>query len=98
MKIHALVCLLCLSGAAGLAYTTPAHAELVVDDGRVAVAPSNTPEPSRGALMKTVEKQFGPPANRHPTVGKPPITRWDYPGFSVFFEGDRVIDTVATGS
>jgi hypothetical protein len=31
-------------------------------------------------------------------VGKPPITRWDYPGFSVFFEGDRVIDTVATSS
>jgi len=45
-----------------------------------------------------VEKQFGPPTTRHPTVGKPPITRWDYPNFSVFFEGDRVIDSVATGS
>jgi hypothetical protein len=48
--------------------------------------------------MKTVEKQFGAPTTRHPTVGKPPITRWDYPNFSVFFEGDRVIDSVATGS
>ncbi len=44
--------------------------------------------------MKTVEKQFGPPTTKHPTVGKPPITRWDYAGFSVFFEGDRVIDSV----
>jgi hypothetical protein len=75
-----------------------AHAALVVDDGKVEVAPTNTPQPARGALMKTVEKQFGPPANRHPTVGKPPITRWDYPGFSVFFEGDRVIDTVVAAS
>ena len=97
MKTHVLVSLLCL-GAAALAQSAPAHAALVVDDGKVAVMPSATPQPARGALMKTVEKQFGAPANRHPTVGKPPITRWDYPGFSVFFEGDRVIHSVATGS
>jgi hypothetical protein len=95
MKTHALVCLLCLS-ALGLAESGRARAELVVEEGKVAVAPTNAPQPARGALMKTVEKQFGPPATRHPTVGKPPITRWDYPSFSVFFEGDRVIDTVTT--
>ena len=98
MKVHALVSLLCLTGAAGLGSCGPAHAELIVEDGKVAVAPSSTPQPARGELMKTVEKQFGAPTNRHPTVGKPPITRWDYTGFSVFFEGDRVIDSVATGS
>ena len=27
-----------------------------------------------------------------------PSTRWDYAGFSVFFERDRVIDAVAIGS
>jgi hypothetical protein len=26
----------------------------------------------------------------------PPITRWDYNNFAVFFEGDRVIDAVVT--
>ena len=31
------------------------------------------------------------------TVGQPPITRWDYPHFSVFFEKDRVIHAVALG-
>ena len=98
MKTHALVCLLCLTGAVGLAKSGPVHAELIVDDGKVEVMPSATPQPARGALMKTVEKQFGAPAEKHPTVGKPPITRWDYAGFSVFFEGDRVIDTVATSS
>jgi hypothetical protein len=39
---------------------------------------------------------------RHPTVGggsphRPAITRWDYSGFAVFLEGDRVIHAVATG-
>ena len=97
MKSHALGALLCLTGAA-LAQSGLARAELIVDDGKVAVAPANVPQPARGSLMKTVEKQFGAPATRHPTVGKPPITRWDYPNFSVFFEGDRVIDSVATGS
>lgn len=97
MKSHAFGALLCLTGAA-LAHSGLASAEIIVDDGRVAVAPANVPQPARGSLMKTVEKQFGPPATRHPTVGKPPITRWDYPNFSVFFEGDRVIDSVAPGS
>jgi hypothetical protein len=97
MKSHALGALLCLSGAA-LAHSGLARAELVVDDGKVAVAPVNVPQPARGSLMKTVEKQFGAPTTRHPTVGKPPITRWDYPNFSVFFEGDRVIDSVVTSS
>jgi hypothetical protein len=97
MKSHVLGVLLCLTGAA-LAHSGLARAELIVDDGKVAVAPANVPQPARGSLMKTVEKQFGAPATRHPTVGKPPITRWDYASFSVFFEGDRVIDTVATGS
>jgi len=46
--------------------------------------------------MSTVEKRFGAPASRHPTVGQPPITRWDYTGFAVFFEKDRVIHAVAT--
>jgi hypothetical protein len=98
MKTHALVSLLCLTGAVGLLPSGLARAALIVDDGKVEVLPSNAPQPARGALMKTVEKLFGAPAEKHPTVGKPPITRWDYPGFSVFFEGDRVIDTVATSS
>jgi hypothetical protein len=27
-------------------------------------------------------------------VGQPPITRWDYASYSVYFEYDRVIDSV----
>jgi hypothetical protein len=41
-----------------------------------------------------VQGRFGEPSNRHATVGNPPITRWDYPQFSVYFEHDRVLHTV----
>jgi hypothetical protein len=60
------------------------------------VRESTTDTPKRGSTIADVEKRFGAPVEKHPTVGKPPITRWDYQGFSVFFEHDRVIHAVAT--
>jgi hypothetical protein len=52
--------------------------------------------PARGLTMDKVEAKFGAPSRRVPAVGEPPITRWEYPGFVVFFERDRVIHAVAT--
>jgi hypothetical protein len=75
-----------------------ALAETVVVDNQVQVRESTMDRPKRGITMTQVEKHFGAPTTRHPTVGKPPITRWDYVGYSVFFEHDRVIHTVVTGS
>lgn len=71
---------------------TPALAEtLSTATGDPAAAAD---QPSRGATMTTVEGRYGAPTNRHAAVGNPPITRWDYPGFSVYFENDRVLHTV----
>jgi hypothetical protein len=53
--------------------------------------------PTRGSDMSTVEKRFGAPQARPAAVGQPPITRWDYPGFSVYFEYQHVVHSVATG-
>ncbi|MGQ0429629.1 MAG: phosphodiesterase [Gammaproteobacteria bacterium] len=50
--------------------------------------------PSRGSTMSSVQGRFGEPTSRHATVGNPPITRWDYPQFSVYFEHDRVLHAV----
>lgn len=55
--------------------------------------------PERGSTMAQVKQRFGAPETRHQQVGgghpkRPPIARWDYPGFSVVFERDRVINTV----
>lgn len=52
--------------------------------------------PARGASMAAVESRFGAPVTRHAAVGEPPITRWDYPQFSVFFEHDKVLHAVVT--
>lgn len=74
-----------------------ANAETIVVGDGVAVRDSSVERPSRGMTMTTVEARFGQPATRHNTVGQPPITRWDYPGFSVYFENQYVIHAV-TGS
>jgi hypothetical protein len=92
MHARILAALLC-----GCAVASPAFADTVVVNDQVQVRESQTPTPHRGSTMSDVEKQFGAPATRHPTVGEPPITRWDYSGFAVFFERDRVIHAVVTG-
>lgn len=50
--------------------------------------------PQRGVSTGQVQRQYGEPATRHAAVGQPPITRWDYPGFSVYFEYDHVVHAV----
>jgi hypothetical protein len=52
--------------------------------------------PTRGMSMERVEAKFGAPAKRVPAVGAPPITRWEYPGFVVYFEHHLVLHSVAT--
>jgi hypothetical protein len=92
MHARIIAALLC-----GCAAASTAVADTVVVNDQVQVRESQTSTPHRGSTMSDVEKQFGAPASRHPTVGEPPITRWDYNGFAVFFERDRVIHAVVTG-
>ena len=68
-------------------------------------AEAGTPLPARGSSMAQVEARFGAPTRRYPAIGgpgaggrNPPITRWAYPGFSVYFEHDHVVDAVADKS
>jgi hypothetical protein len=75
-----------------------ASAETIVVDDQVQILPTTIERPGRGQTMAAVEAKFGAPQTRHDAVGAPPITRWDYAKFSVFFEKDRVIDAVAFGS
>lgn len=50
------------------------------------------PEPGQSKFR--VRKSFGSPASIEGPVGQPPITRWNYADFIVYFEQDRVIHTV----
>jgi hypothetical protein len=81
----------------GCAIAGGAGAETVVVDGHVQVASSSVACPGRGTTMSAVKAKFGSPQKQYPAVGKPPITRWDYPAFSVFFEYNRVVDSVVHG-
>jgi hypothetical protein len=98
MQTRILVALLC-----GCAVAGSATAETIVVNDQVQVRQSAVDVPKRGLTMDDVQKQFGAPVTRHPAVGggsprRPPITRWDYNGFAVFFEKDRVIDSVVLGA
>ncbi|PCI22956.1 MAG: hypothetical protein COB62_00655 [Piscirickettsiaceae bacterium] len=50
--------------------------------------------PKRGQTMQQVESQFGAAIKKQGSVGAPPITRWNYDGFSVYFENNIVIHSV----
>lgn len=50
--------------------------------------------PANGLSMAEVQARFGTPLERHDAVGDPPITRWVYQDYSVFFEFDLVIESV----
>lgn len=50
--------------------------------------------PENGQSMASIESKFGAPESRQPAVGDPPITRWDYKEYSVYFEHEVVLFSV----
>ena len=82
--------LLALSSAA------PASADVVQMEqtGPMTAVPAGMEIPVRGMHMEQVEMMYGKPQAIEPPVGEPPITRWDYPAYSVYFEYSYVIQSV----
>ncbi|HSG66586.1 MAG TPA: hypothetical protein VLD39_16370 [Gammaproteobacteria bacterium] len=72
-----------------------AYADVLLIDEIAAARASAGQRPARGTSMDSVEARFGAPSLRQPAVGEPPIARWEYPGFVVFFEHQLVIHAVA---
>jgi hypothetical protein len=75
----------------------PATAEVLLIDS-IHQAPMNSaegvPRPHRGMTMDQVRQRYGAPDIEYPWVGEPPITRWEYAGYSVFFEYQHVLTSV----
>lgn len=90
MRTVLLLSLLTFAGLAAAARGTVV--DMAPDNGDASVT-----TPRRAMTMAQVERRYGDPRARHGTVGDPPITRWDYAGFSVFFEHDRVLHSVVPG-
>lgn len=62
---------------------------------RLAIADdANLTMPGRAWTKTKVEQVFGAPRYKHSPIGQPPITTWEYAGFNVYFEYNRVIHSV----
>lgn len=63
----------------------------------VAVAPAFVlaeQPPTRGMSKAEVKARLGSPNSKAPAVGAPPISRWRYDGYTVYFENDLTLHTV----
>ncbi len=76
----------------------PGIAQAQVDNDAITAPQTSSVSvmPSRGMTMTTVKQLFGEPDRRHPAVGTPPISRWQYDGMMVYFDSKYVIHSVAT--
>jgi len=90
--------LLASMGLACVLISPLAEAEVLLLEQVVQQEPVNGPEgiprPVRGQSMEQVRRQFGAPVQELPWVGDPPISRWIYDKFTVYFEDRSVIDSV----
>ena len=84
------------TGLAGLAHS--ARADIIAGVNGISVQQADVATPARGMTMSQVTSKFGSPSTKVPAVGNPPISRWEYPGFVVYFEHDHVIHTVVSSS
>ncbi len=87
IKLRMVSAVVLLAGMAAMA-----NAETVNMAG--ATAGSDDGRPTRGMTQASVESKYGSPVSVQAAVGEPPITRWIYADFVVFFEYDRVIHAV----
>ena len=91
-----LACAVLVAGMVGRC--TRRSAETVATENGIAVKQADVATPARGMSMDEVAAKFGAPVTKVPAVGKPPIARWEYPGFVVYFENTHVIHTVVANS
>jgi len=54
--------------------------------------------PGRGMTMEAVQNRFGEAVEKFSAVGEPPISKWVYKDFSVYFESEFVIHAVVNSN
>jgi hypothetical protein len=75
--------------------TLQVNAQVVKTPDSNAQVVANSNMPHRGLSKSQVESHFGQPGLKQGPVGIPSIYRWNYNNYSVFFENNIVIHTVA---
>lgn len=88
--------------ALALLLAAPGHTEILRVEPGVYTVMTQPSLPVRGQHQSQVIARYGEPVQRFATVAgdrpqHPPITRWDFDGFSVVFEGPLVLHSVVHG-
>ena len=73
---------------------TAAHSDTLLLEGLGQPGARQSERPARGMSMDRVENLWGTPIARRSPIGDPPISRWEYDGFVVYFEYRHVIHAV----
>jgi hypothetical protein len=97
VKVRAQSILACGLLLAGGLYAGGSPAETLDMEGTDNVnrlAYDESTRPTRGMTQATVEARYGAPQKTDAAVGDPPISKWYYEKFVVYFEYDKVIHAV----
>lgn len=90
--------LLSLSLACVLSFTihiqNSSAEEIRIPIGEQAKDQSRIDMPGKGMSKDRVKTLFGEPLEEIPAKGQPPISRWKYQDFTVYFDGNAVIHCV----
>ena len=78
-------------------FYAPAGAEVIqIPVGQQAPELRDLPRPTRGMSQDAVLARFGEPLSLTRPVGQPPISKWRYADFTIYFESSVVIHSVLT--
>lgn len=83
------------TGGSSTADMATAEPESATTGMAVSAGPAPANAPGNNMTMSEVRASQGDPDAILEGVGDPPITRWQYPEYVVYFERDRVITSVA---
>lgn len=87
-----------MTSLAGLSVPSAVQADTLLIERIEAAQPAAAERPTRGMSQAQVTARWGAPASKTDAVGQPPISRWEYPDFVVFFEYDHVLHAVTPRS
>lgn len=74
---------------------TPVQAEVLrIPLGQQNAKLQQIDKPTLGMTKASVLAQYGEPQQRYAAVGEPPISRWQYSEFTVYFESNVVMHSV----
>ena len=75
----------------GTNYTSLQADTLVINDTSQFYSPQ---KPKKGMSKDQVRRKYGEPIQTYSAIGQPPITRWKFAEFTVYFEHNHVVHAV----